>query len=215
MTIIVARIDSHVAPGSSAFVRSSAGQGEQFSLPGSSYLFIIISYKMEPCDHIGDGHAPPTSKLLDFIIISILKNCGLPLSHKSSRSKSVVLIINKDTTGTLLLARTPQVARDLSQQFQHRTVHKTYLALVRAGRSTFPTPQGTIDARLTFDDGRVSVLQDKRKKHLDLSVEALTGWELVASSVRPPGLFFLLSRRLSDPEGGKPIRLSLHFRSLG
>jgi 23S rRNA-/tRNA-specific pseudouridylate synthase len=87
------------------------------------------------------------------------------------------LLAIQSTTGALLLARTPQAARDLSQQFRARTVHKTYLALVRAGRQSFSAAKGEIDAKLLIEDGRVSVSNQGK--------EALTGWELVGSSVRP------------------------------
>ncbi|KAF8523834.1 pseudouridine synthase [Gautieria morchelliformis] len=82
--------------------------------------------------------------------------------------------LDKGTTGALLLARTPQVARDLSQQFQSRLIRKTYLALVRAGRETFKADKGEIAANLKIEDGRVSISNK--------GLNTLTGWELVASS---------------------------------
>lgn len=52
----------------------------------------------------------------------------------------IVHRLDKDTTGIMVIAKTPQVHANLSQQFADRTVKKTYLAL------TYGTPkQGTID----------------------------------------------------------------------
>jgi len=81
------------------------------------------------------------------------------------------------TTGTLLLARTADGVKTLSQQFSKREISKTYLALVRAGRETFKTNQGKIVAKLGVDaDGRTQVRRG--------GIETSTSWELVASSVR-------------------------------
>jgi tRNA pseudouridine32 synthase/23S rRNA pseudouridine746 synthase len=38
--------------------------------------------------------------------------------------------LDQDTSGILLLARNPQTHRQLSQQFQHRQVHKVYEAIL-------------------------------------------------------------------------------------
>jgi 23S rRNA-/tRNA-specific pseudouridylate synthase len=84
----------------------------------------------------------------------------------------------QSTTGTLVLARTPPVARALSQQFQIRDVHKTYLALVRGGELSFPGTSGEIRAPLKFTDGRVSLAGAKAGKM------AATDWQLLGSSVR-------------------------------
>ncbi|KAF8584421.1 pseudouridine synthase, partial [Ramaria rubella] len=86
--------------------------------------------------------------------------------------------LDKRTTGALLLARTPETAHALSQQFQKRTVTKTYLALVRGGRETFKSDKGEITAGLKIEDGRVSVSSK--------GSETLTGWELVGSSSIAP-----------------------------
>ena len=78
----------------------------------------------------------------------------------------------------MVFARTPAVARELSQQFQSKTVQKTYLALVRGGRKSFPDVQGEIREPLEFTDGRVSIGTTAQAKF------AATDWELVGSSVR-------------------------------
>lgn len=40
--------------------------------------------------------------------------------------------VKQDTSGALLLAKTPQAARVLSKQFQNNAIKKTYLAVVDA-----------------------------------------------------------------------------------
>ena len=78
---------------------------------------------------------------------------------------STIIRLSQGTTGVLVLARTKQLARELSQQFRARAIDKSYLALVlhpdgdadARTRSFFPTKEGLIDASLSFEDGRVRV----------------------------------------------------------
>jgi 23S rRNA pseudouridine1911/1915/1917 synthase len=56
--------------------------------------------------------------------------------------------LDRGTSGVLLLARNPEAQRALSEQFQHRRVEKTYLALVRG---TPEAAEGLIDAPLIRD----------------------------------------------------------------
>ncbi|EPQ55655.1 pseudouridine synthase [Gloeophyllum trabeum ATCC 11539] len=90
--------------------------------------------------------------------------------------------LDKPTTGALILARTPHMARDLSAQFRTRTVSKTYLALVRAGAQTFPASNGEIRTPLDNVDGRVSVAHEGSAT----GKPAATDWELVASAEKAP-----------------------------
>ncbi|KAF9463403.1 pseudouridine synthase [Collybia nuda] len=107
--------------------------------------------------------------------------------------------LDKGTTGSLVFARTPHQARGLSQQFQQRTVEKTYLALVRGGAKSFESSFGEIRAPIAYNDGRGS---------LDISEEglpSLTGWEVVASS--PVAPLTLLRLRLHT---GHKHQLRIH-----
>jgi 23S rRNA-/tRNA-specific pseudouridylate synthase len=85
----------------------------------------------------------------------------------------------KPTTGALVFALNATSARDLAQQFQARTVEKTYLALVRGGEKSFDKRSGEIRVPLQIEDGRVSLSRDLSGK------PAATDWELLASSVSP------------------------------
>jgi 23S rRNA-/tRNA-specific pseudouridylate synthase len=84
--------------------------------------------------------------------------------------------LDKLTTGALLLATNARHAKTFSKQFHDHEIRKSYLAIVRGGRQSFEgVKSGTIDARLS-QDGRVRV------DDADGSL-ALTGWELLGSSV--------------------------------
>jgi len=99
------------------------------------------------------------------------------------------------TTGALVLAKNLVTARQLAQQFQTRTVSKTYLALVRGGAKSFPSKYGEIREALEINkEGRVSIGAACDAKF------AATDWELIGSSVsRVEGVLFMLTRiDLSD-----------------
>lgn len=78
-----------------------------------------------------------------------------------------------------LLAKSSTHARALSVQFRDHTLRKTYLAIVRGGRQTFPdVARGSINAPLRIAGGKVVV--DERD-----GSPTLTDWELLGSSVSP------------------------------
>ncbi|KAF8064255.1 pseudouridine synthase [Lyophyllum atratum] len=88
--------------------------------------------------------------------------------------------LDKGTTGALALASSLTQARKLSQQFQNRTVEKTYLAIVRGGTKSFPSGSGEIRAAIQYEDGRASLDPSP------LGEPSFTEWELVASSSTLP-----------------------------
>lgn len=74
----------------------------------------------------------------------------------------IVHRLDKETSGLLILAKTPEVYIDLLRQFRERTVKKTYLALVHG---TFKDQEGVIDAalgRLPWQREKFGVLDDGR-----------------------------------------------------
>ena len=79
-----------------------------------------------------------------------------------------------------LLAKSSTYARALSLQFRDHSLRKTYLAVVRGGRKTFPdVGRGSINAPLRVAGERV-VVDEK-----DVN-PTLTDWELLGSSVSLP-----------------------------
>ncbi|KAJ7356805.1 pseudouridine synthase [Mycena albidolilacea] len=94
--------------------------------------------------------------------------------------------LDKGTTGSLVLARSLNVAHDLSGQFQRRTVDKTYLALVRGGSRSFPQTSGQIRTFLEFPNGRASLVPQGQLPKASEPKESQTDWELVASSPHLP-----------------------------
>ncbi|KAJ6519334.1 pseudouridine synthase [Mycena sanguinolenta] len=94
--------------------------------------------------------------------------------------------LDKGTTGCLVLARSANVARELSGQFRRRTVDKSYLALVRGGNKSFSERRGQIRTVLEFPDGRASVVPQEKLRSSQNLIESKTDWELIASSPHLP-----------------------------
>ncbi|TFK27291.1 pseudouridine synthase [Coprinopsis marcescibilis] len=87
--------------------------------------------------------------------------------------------LDAGTTGCLAVATTETAARSLSKQFVTGDVQKTYLALVRGGKETFPTSSGRIESPILYEDGFFKGLGKNGKP-------SVTEWEVVGSSPTAP-----------------------------
>ena len=75
------------------------------------------------------------------------------LSETLERKLYTVHRLDKQVSGVILFAKTPEAHRQLNQMFEHRQVHKTYMALVH-GEIT--GQRGVIDKPLRcFGSGRM------------------------------------------------------------
>ncbi|MCP1241401.1 RluA family pseudouridine synthase [Acetobacter lambici] len=114
--------------------------------------------------------------------------------------------IDRDTSGLLLLARTPGVAAKLAAAFRGRDVKKTYWAVV-VGR---PDPlSGEIDqplARLGVGPGAITVAADRKDEDAQ---SARTVYEVLDSAARKFSWLGL------SPLTGRTHQLRVHCESLG
>ncbi|WP_338332512.1 RluA family pseudouridine synthase [Acetobacter sp. LMG 32666] len=114
--------------------------------------------------------------------------------------------IDRDTSGLLLLARTPGVAAKLAAYFRGRDVKKTYWAVV-VGR---PDPlSGEIDqplARLGVGPGAITVAADRKDQDAQ---SARTVYEVLDSAARKFSWLGL------SPLTGRTHQLRVHCESLG
>lgn len=91
---------------------------------------------------------------------------------RAQRSGPLYLVhrLDKETSGVLLLATTPEAHRHLANLFRLRRVDKRYLAWVHG---VVEPPQGTIDAPLrAFGSGRMGVDPRGRPARTDFRVRA-------------------------------------------
>ncbi|SJL03973.1 uncharacterized protein ARMOST_07330 [Armillaria ostoyae] len=95
--------------------------------------------------------------------------------HKLDGPLFPVHRLDKPTSGCLLLARSADMARELSRQFQQRKIDKQYFALVHSTPQALPGTSGVISQALQLRDGYVSKGQTS-------DPACITEWELIASA---------------------------------
>lgn len=99
-------------------------------------------------------------------ICDLLARAGVPGELR------LVHRLDRGTSGVLLLARDVDAQRALSEQFQHRRVDKTYLALVRGAPDD---DEGLIDAPLARDpDSPIRMVV-----HAKLGKRSVTRWQVI------------------------------------
>jgi len=110
--------------------------------------------------------------------------------------------LDKETTGCLLIAKTPEAHRALQRQFEQRTVQKTYLALVAGVPNP---PQAVIDApigRNLLNRVKMSILRTGKSR------EARTSYRTICASDNCA----LLECGLHT---GRTHQIRVHLRSIG
>ena len=120
--------------------------------------------------------------------------------------------LDKPTSGILLFAKSPSVARSLGETFTNQQVTKQYLAVVRG----FMSEQGSVDYALSFKrDAIADKLADLDKP----AQEAVTHWQSLAQIELP----FAVSKKHDTsryslvrltPETGRKHQLRRHMRHL-
>ncbi len=144
--------------------------------------------------HPGAGTAGTTT-----LVEGLLATRPLPASDDPARP-GVVHRIDKETTGILVVAKTPNAMSALKRQFADRRVEKLYLAIV-AG--TLSEAEGAIDAPVGRDPHaprRMTVRVDGRPAQTEFRVLR-----------RQPGRTIVLVQ----PRTGRTHQIRVHFKYIG
>ena len=95
------------------------------------------------------AHGHPRGTLVNALLARYPDLAALAEADRGSTDRpGLVHRLDRDTSGLIMIARTPTALRELRRQFKARTVEKTYLALV-FGRPE--APSGVIDVPLGRD----------------------------------------------------------------
>lgn len=119
--------------------------------------------------------------------------------------------IDRPTSGVLLFALSKDVARDLSKQFENRTVQKSYLAIVRG----HPPATGQWDEPLVEKHDRiVDQLADSNKEAQPATTrfEARKYWTIPYSAGKYPNSRYSLIQ--AQPLTGRKHQLRRHFNHM-
>jgi len=157
--------------------------------------------------HPGAGNIDRT------LVNALIAHCGTSLSGIGGVARpGIVHRLDKDTSGLLVVAKTDQAHRALSEQFadhgRERELERGYLALVWGAP---PRPHGTIDApigRHKTSRTKMAVVPVARGGR-----EAVTRYQVLATFGRgPEPIASLLECRL---ETGRTHQVRVHLSSIG
>ncbi len=104
-------------------------------------FIVVINKQPGLIVHPGAGQNAPT------LVEGLLVNRDLPIDDDPTRP-GIVHRLDKDTSGTIVVAKTAEAMHSLKEQFAARTVHKLYIAKVEGSVNE---EEGMIDAPIGRD----------------------------------------------------------------
>lgn len=132
---------------------------------------------------------------------------GLLAHHPAAATlprAGIVHRLDKDTTGVMVVAKTPLALHALARQFAARTVAKTYLAIVRGAPRD---DEGEIDLAI----GRDPVARHRMQARVGQRREARTGFRVVERFGQPP----VAALVEATPYTGRTHQVRVHLASIG
>ena len=139
------------------------------------------------------------------LVAALLHRWNLGAGWPDPRRPGIVHRLDRDTTGVIVVAKTPAAMNHLARQFAARTVSKTYTA-VSLG---VPTPsEGLIDLPI----GRDPSDRKRMQARVGQSREARTRYAVLGRFGGSRGVASLIEAR---PETGRTHQIRVHLASVG
>ncbi len=156
---------------------------------------IVVNKRSGMVVHAGAGNHSGT------LVNALLHRFGQLSSEGGDERPGIVHRLDKETSGVLVVARTDQAHRHLAEQFQSRTVEKTYLALVH---HLVRFDSGTVDKPISRDPLRRTRMSCKSEN----GRTALTTWKVLQRFQKHTYLEVGLGT-------GRTHQIRVHLSSLG
>lgn len=128
-----------------------------------------------------------------------------------SKRNGIVHRIDKETSGCLIIAKTPQAFVELQRQFHDREIEKTYLSLVHGN---FEMKSGVVKAevgRLPWNRERFGVLSGGRISESVYLVKSTFNVDSVGTDYITPGVYSLVEWH---PKTGRTHQIRVHAKYL-
>ncbi len=129
-----------IAPPSAPMPHQSLGDAPTIEVLAEDPEFIVVNKPAGLTVHPAPGH--PDATLVD-ALLARFPELAVMAEPDGVLRPGIVHRLDKETSGVMVVARTPFARAALSRQFKDRVVHKTYLAIVRG----LVTPDRTTVAR--------------------------------------------------------------------
>jgi 23S rRNA pseudouridine1911/1915/1917 synthase len=177
-----------------AVVHEAVASGLSFPILFEDEVMLAIDKPPGIAVHGAPGDTGPS------VAAWFLERYALEAEQFDAERPGIVHRLDKDTSGVLVLAKTPAAQAALGHAFEERTTHKTYLALCDGVPKQ---PRAVVDApiaRHAADRTHMTIAKRGR--------EARTAYEVLDSA---RGRSFILA----NPETGRTHQIRVHLAAIG